>query len=354
MTTRILVYRFSAMGDVVMLLPVLKGLLESNQEIEIYLCTQAFLFPVFHGIERLHLIGADFKGKHKGPSGLFCLFKQLKSEVKPDLVVDLHQVIRTYVLNTCFRMAGYRVIGFNKGWKEKKLAIKTKSREPLPSTFERYAAAFEKAGIRFSLPVPPLFPKTSRKTALTLLGLNPSATQSLIGIAPFAKHQQKVWGQEKTEILIAELTKSDTNAVVLFGGGKSEMEILDQLAAKYPNCLVAAHYLKFAQEIHVLPHLDLMVSMDSANMHLASMAGVPTISIWGATHPSLGFVPYNQPEENSIQYEGTDLTCRPCSVFGNKKCIYESVRCMDYISVDQVVARINQLLAKSERSSRRN
>ncbi|WP_423129043.1 glycosyltransferase family 9 protein [Gaoshiqia sp. Z1-71] len=347
--TRILVYRFSAMGDVVMLLPVLKGLLASNQQVEIYLCTPAFLFPVFRGIERLHLIGADFKEKHKGTAGLFRLFKQLKSEVNPDLVIDLHQVIRTYALNACFRVAGYRVIGFNKGRKEKKLAIKTKSREPLPSTFERYATAFEKAGFRFSLSVPPLFPKTAREEALTLLGLDPLVAHTLIGIAPFAKHQQKVWGKDKTEMLIAELTKNNAHTVVLFGGGKSELEILDQLAAKYPNCLVAAHYLKFNQEIQVLPHLELMVSMDSANMHLASMAGVPTISIWGATHPSLGFVPYHQPEENRIQYEGNDLACRPCSVFGNKKCIYESVRCMDYISVDRVLARVNQLLTKSEK-----
>lgn len=341
---RILVCRFSAMGDVVMLLPVLKGVLESNKDVEIYLLTQPFLFPVFKGIDRLHMVTSDLKGKHKGITGLYRLFKKVKKEINPDEVFDLHQVLRTFILNSYFRMGGATVHTFRKGRDEKKNAVKTKSHQVLPSTIDRYAAAFSEAGYRFILPQPPLFPVTAREDALQLLKLDSREVKKLIGIAPFAKHKQKVWGVDKTRELLVVLQQIPNSKVVLFGGGKAEMEILDSLAADFDNCVVAGHYIKFAEEIQLLPHLSVMLSMDSANMHLAAMAGVPVVSIWGGTHPSLGFAPYHQPEDNLIQYSGHELDCRPCSVFGNKKCIYGDVRCMQYVTVKQVTDRIGFIL----------
>jgi len=341
---RILVYRFSAMGDVVMLLPVLKGLLESNEDLEIYLLTRPFLFPVFEGTDRLHLVGADLKGQHKGVPGLYRLYRQLKKDINPDQVFDLHQVLRTRVLNFFFRGGRFDVHCLQKGRSEKKEAVQNKMHKQLPSTIDRYAAAFSRAGFRFILEQPPLFPPGSRQEVLTLLKLDAGEWKVLIGIAPFARHKQKVWGVDKIRSLLKRLSRIPSSKVILFGGGKDELQILDELAALFPNCLVAGHYLKFADEIKLLPHLDLMVSMDSANMHLAAMAGIPVVSVWGATHPSLGFAPYHQPEANQVQYKGDALNCRPCSVYGNKKCIYGDVRCMKYISVNQVAERVGFLL----------
>jgi len=341
---RILVYRFSAMGDVVMLLPVLKGLLDSNEDLEIYLLTQPFLFPVFGSVERLHLVGADLKGQHKGLLGLYKLFRKLKKEVNPDEVFDLHQVLRTFILNAYFRLSGTKVRHFNKGRAEKQKAVKVKSHKFLPSTIDRYSAAFSSAGYRFVLPQPPLFPRITRQEALKPLSLDPDKDRVLIGIAPFAKHQQKVWGVAKTRELISLLVNIPFAKVILFGGGKAEMAILDELASEFDNVVVAGHYIKFAGEINLLPHLAVMLSMDSANMHLAAMAGVPVVSVWGGTHPSLGFAPYHQSHDNLVQYEGEEMDCRPCSVFGNKKCIYGDIRCMKFVTVKQVADRIAFIL----------
>jgi ADP-heptose:LPS heptosyltransferase len=224
----------------------------------------------------------------------------------------------------------------------------------LPSTIDRYAAAFSEAGYRFILPQPPLFPETSRNEAMKLLKLDASQVKQLIGIAPFAKHEQKVWGVDKTRGLLQVLQQIPDSKVVLFGGGKAETAILDDLAAGFENCLVAGHYIRFAEEIQLLPHLDLMLSMDSANMHLAAMAGVPVVSVWGGTHPSLGFAPYHQPADNLVQYTGDELDCRPCSVFGNKKCIYGDVRCMQYVPVKEVADRIGFILNCSLRSDNKD
>ncbi len=341
---RILVYRFSAMGDVVMLLPVLKGLLDANHELEIYLLTRPFLFPVFKGIERLHLIPADLNGVHKGAKGLHRLYKQIKNDVQPDAVFDQHQVLRTYFLNLYFRLGGCKVFRLKKGHFAKRLAVLTKSHKTLPGTIDRYAATFKKAGLQINFPQPPLFAKTSKAEVLKKLRLEPEENVRLVGIAPFAKHAQKVWGVEKVEQLIQELDTEPNIRFILFGGGEKEISQLDELALKSSNAIVAAHFLKLADELKMLSVLDVMISMDSANMHLASMAGVPVLSIWGATHPSLGFAPYRQPEAHQIQYNGPELKCRPCSVFGNKKCKYGDVRCMQNIPVKLVAEKSKAIL----------
>ncbi len=340
---RILICRFSAMGDVIMLLPVVKGLLDSNPKLEIHLLTRPNFFPVFAGIDRLHLVQADLKKQHKGLFGLYRLYRKIKREVKPNQVFDLHDVLRTKILRTFFRIGGTKVQVFQKGRSEKKHAVESKHLKMLPSTIDRYAAAFSAAGYRFILPKPNLYAESNREELFNLLKLEDPKVK-LIGIAPFAKHQQKVWGADKVDELLGLVQQVPDLRVVLFGGGKEELDVLEELAAKHDHCLVAAHYLNLTTEVQLMQHLELMLSMDSANMHMAAMAGIPVVSVWGATHPSLGFAPFHQPKANCIQYEGPDLDCRPCSVFGNKKCIYGDVRCMKRIPVNQVAERIGFLL----------
>jgi ADP-heptose:LPS heptosyltransferase len=341
--TKILVYRFSAMGDVILLLPVIKGVLDSNRDVEIYLLTQPSLFPIFQNIDRLHLIAAELKGKHSGLNGLFKLYRKIRKKINPSVVIDVHCVLRTYLLDLFFGVCGFRLILFKKGTFRKMKLIKSKSLRPLHSTVERYSDAFMKAGFNLKLPNPPLFDEQIDEVSFSTIFKN----SLLIGIAPFAKHEQKVWGVSKVEKLIGKIHEKFNAHVILFGGGKSELKILNQIEAKYPDCIVAANHFSFTDEIKLMRKLSVMVSMDSANMHLASIAGVPTVSIWGATHPALGFAPYHQAPENIIQYEGDQLSCRPCSVYGNKKCIFpDGIRCMKLISEDVVFQRINQILSE--------
>ncbi|MDE6541614.1 MAG: glycosyl transferase family 1, partial [Muribaculaceae bacterium] len=74
--------------------------------------------------------------------------------------------------------------------------------------------------------------------------------------------------------------------------------------------------------------LDCMLTMDSGNMHLAAIAGTPTLSIWGATHPYCGFAAWRQSDADTIQLP---VPCRPCSVFGNRPCRRRDLMCLDAI-----------------------
>jgi len=330
------------MGDVILLLPVIQGLVASNPDIEVYLITQKGFFSIFQNIERLHLIEIDLKGKNKGFLGLYKLFCSVKDEINPDMVFDLHRVLRSYVLDVLFFMFNFKVWRFNKGTFIKYLVIHYKKLTyMLPGTVDRYAEVFIKAGYTVQLAKPPLFVRNSLSVSNDNLFVKPI----IIGIAPFAKHKQKIWSTDRVEAMIKEINIKYDAQIVLFGGGHSELSILRRISMRNSNCIVSADHFAFSDEIGLMSKLTLMVSMDSANMHLSAMAGVPTVSIWGATHPVLGFAPYNQPKENIIQYVGNQLNCRPCSVYGNKKCIYtNSIRCMEYISVDIVIDRINEII----------
>ncbi|RZL98110.1 MAG: glycosyl transferase family 1, partial [Pedobacter sp.] len=88
--------------------------------------------------------------------------------------------------------------------------------------------------------------------------------------------------------------------------------------------------------------LNVMISMDSANMHLASLQGIPVVSIWGGTHPFLGFYGWRQPLANAIQI---DLPCRPSSVFGNKQCpVHGAAGCMQDITPQMIYEKVMSII----------
>ena len=94
-----------------------------------------------------------------------------------------------------------------------------------------------------------------------------------------------------------------------------------------------------------MQHLDLMLCVDSSNMHLASLAGVPIVSIWGGTHPDVGFHPYGIKDENILQISREELPCRPCSVYGKEKCYRGDFACLTSISPTAVVEKILQRIS---------
>ena len=132
----------------------------------------------------------------------------------------------------------------------------------------------------------------------------------------------------------------------LFGRGQEEERTFDKWCAEEPRCVnVSRHLEAMQQELILMSHLDLMLSMDSANMHLASIVGTPVVSIWGATHPAAGFMGWNQTAERAVQI---DLPCRPCSIYGNKPCLRGDYACMKNIPPEQVVERMAFVLAKTQ------
>ncbi|WP_238639957.1 glycosyltransferase family 9 protein [Chryseobacterium elymi] len=321
--TRILAYRFSAFGDVAMTAPVFREFLEQNPDVEIIMVSRKNFESLFTDIPNVTFIGINLDD-YKGIFGLRRLANELIKEFHPDFIANLHDVIRTKILDRIYRRKGYKVFKINKGKEEKEelTDVWNLNKVQLKKTVERYADVFRAMGFKVEL---------SHK-------LRPASGQkSGIGLAPFAQHRGKMLPLEKSYELAKILSKKQT--IYFFGGGKKETETLEKWESEIPNTKSLSGKLNLSEELQKISELELMISMDSANMHLASLMGTRCISVWGSTHPYAGFLGFGQSENDVVQV--TDLTCRPCSVFGDKECYRGDWACLEELNIQKIVKAVN-------------
>jgi ADP-heptose:LPS heptosyltransferase len=238
-------------------------------------------------------------------------------------------------------MAGLKTAVIDKGRKEKKqlTAKKNKRLIPLKTSFQRYADVFNALGLNCTLNENLIPVKKRRWPGIALSP--PSSAHKNICIAPFAKHREKTYPPEKMKAVIGALSKEKHCRVFLLGG-KDEAAVLQSWEKEFPGVINIAGRFSFFDELSILSNMDLVISMDSANMHLASLFGVPVVSIWGATHPFAGFYGWSQDVANAVHI---DLYCRPCSVFGNKPCYRGDHACMKNLEEERIVARTLEILS---------
>lgn len=334
------------MGDVAMTVPVLSALLRQNPGTKITILTRAFFKPMFAQLQNVQVYEADVKGRHKGVLGLRKLYKELK-ELGVTEVADLHNVLRSNILKTYFSFSSIPFVQIDKGRKEKKNLTKLspKNIQPLKTTHERYAEVFRKLGFTINLSKEFVVPKENLKDSiLELVGNEP---KKWIGIAPFAAFAGKMYPLELMEKVIAELNATSKYYIFLFGGGEAEKKQLERFTITYVNCKNMAGVLSFKEELMLISNLDVMLAMDSGNAHLAAMYGIPTITLWGVTHPYAGFTPYGQEISNCLVSDKEQYPFIPTSVYGNKFPIgYEKV--MYTIAPKDVTQKIFELLVKTE------
>ena len=338
----ILVSRFSSMGDVAMMVPVIKALLDQNPDIEITYVSRPQFAGFFKSIPRLTYFSADLDKEYKGFGGIIKLYNQLKTQQSFIGFADLHGSLRTKVLRRLFRLAGVPYAYINKGREEKKLLTRfpNKVLKPLKRTTERYADVFRELG--FSLSLSYELVKDLRPLADEITKITGNKTNMWIGISPFAKHTGKIFPLEKMEDVISELSKQDVT-VFLFGGSDPELAICNEWAEKYPNVISVVRQLNIEQELALISQLDVMLSMDSAGMHMASLVGTPAVSIWGATHHYAGFLGYGQSEGDIV---ADSIECRPCSVYGDKPCFRGDYACLHRIETKTVIEHLSKYTTK--------
>ena len=330
------------MGDVAMTVPVVKSLARQYPHIRITVLSKPFAHAFFENLApNVGFMEADIKGEYRGMKGLNALYRRLSAK-QFTAIADLHNTLRSKYLRMRFNLDRNNVehINKHKEGRRKLIAQHNKRLVQQPTSFENYAEVFRKLGY----PVDCQFTSIYEDTAPDISQLpeslhNKKKGEKWVGIAPFAAHRGKIYPPEKMEEVIRMLTKKHpTYKIFLFGYGKTEMEKLDEWAAKFAQCTNASALLNGLKEELLLMHqLDVMVSMDSANMHLASLVATPVVSIWGATHPYTGFMGWNQSTDMAVQ---VNLSCRPCSVYGKKPCHREDYACLNLISPESIISKL--------------
>lgn len=366
---KILLIRFSALGDVAMMAPVLRDYALKHPDYDLTVLSKPFHAPLFDDIApNVHFLGRDPKRDYNGIRGLYRLYRELH-QMHFDMVIDMHDVLRTKILRKFFRMHGYPVRHIDK---HRSLRRKITAREGkkqlqrLPTSFENYLEALCNSSDEFRVMSERIKSPLVEGENSKLITQNSKLS---IGIAPFAAHQGKIYPVERMEKVIEMLIeKRPECSIILFGGGGKEKEQMEKWAEKYSNVELAATVIsekqkvkseKYADdtvqdernnnfqlstfnsqlgsELQLMKDLDVMLSMDSANMHLASLVGTRVVSIWGATHPWAGFLGWGQSEDDCVQRH--DLKCRPCSIYGNKPCLRGDMECMN-IEPSKVVEQL--------------
>ncbi len=327
-----------------MTIPVLRVFVNQNPNVKITVLSRAFLKPLFDDIPNISFYVADVEGVHKGILGLKKLSNELL-ELNIDAVADIHNVLRSKILRFFFSFSNKKIAVIDKGRTEKKALIRTKNKifKQLRSTHERYADVFRTLGFKVDLSKHQ-FP-LKKEIPSNIIELIKNNDKTLIGIAPFAQYKSKMYPLDLMEEVIRELSGNSNYKIIFFGGGKKEVDILNSFEEKFKGTFSLAGKLKLAEELIVVSYLDCMLSMDSANAHLAAMQGVKTISLWGVTHPFTGFYPFDQPIEYAIIPDLKKFPNIPCSIYGNKVCKgYEDV--MRSIPSKKVIELIEKVVKK--------
>ena len=329
---KVLIIRFSALGDIAMTVPVVYDLATQYPNLDITMLSREMARPLFERLpSNVHFIAADLKGRHKGLIGLCRLWRDAHLN-DFDYIADFHDVLRTWWLRTEGCLRRKKVAKIDKGRKGKKALTRQNNKvfAQQATSFERYAKVLE----QLEFPVKPRFVKLDYSS---FCETQKAPGETWIGIAPFAKHPAKVYPREKMEEVIRTLSERENTTIFLFGGGEEEKRQIEELCAKRPNVKTAQSKHGLAGELALMGQLDVMLSMDSANMHLASLVGTRVVSVWGGTHPYAGFLGWNQNTSDCVQL---DLPCRPCSVYGNKPCLRGDYACMNGITSSQILEKI--------------
>jgi ADP-heptose:LPS heptosyltransferase len=330
------------MGDVALTTPVLKGMREQYPYVDLLLLTRPAYKPFFSSIGGLDLFFPDLKNRHKGFPGLIRLFKDISRQSEIDYVIDLHDVLRSKILRLLFRLTGVPVAIIDKGRGEKRSLIKGKKKIRLKHSVERYCDVFTKAGY-------PVIPSKDKwivpSPGITLKAefINEMQGGLNIGVAPYAKHKLKMWPEDNMIRLLALISEKHKCRFWFFGGDE-DSEKLTSLQTKIPGSTSVAGKLSLDEELVFMSRLDLMIAMDSSNMHMAALVGIKVISIWGGTDPLGGFAAWMQPDNFSIRIPVEELTCRPCTIYGKGECKRGDFACMNWLTTEIVFQKVDALV----------
>ncbi|MBD5312558.1 MAG: glycosyltransferase family 9 protein [Bacteroides sp.] len=352
----VLLTRFSALGDVAMTVPAVYDACRANPEVRFIFVTRPGPAGVFvNPPPNLAVEGIDLN-LFKGPGGIWRLTRQLIKKYGADTYVDLHDVLRTRIMRAAARLHGLKVTRLDKMRRRRRELISGHDRTPLRPTVARYADAIETAGLRRGGGFTSVYDGHRADPALFAAVTVPRRPdETWVAIAPFAAHAGKRLPLSLVREVTATLLSRPGVRIFVMGFGPDESRIIDSIAPEHTDgrlLNMAALRAGITAELALMSHCDVMLTADSANMHLASLAGLSAVSVWGATHPAAGFLGYGQRLSDCVQI---NMDCRPCSIYGNRPCRHPegdtTYPCLNRITAGRVLECLDEVLQRNKTTS---
>lgn len=332
---RLLILRFSALGDVAMMVPAIYSVARAWPAIEIYVATRPFFARMFiNAPANVHVISFDLKEeRYKGLRGTLRIAREL-GRLQPDYVADMHGIARSVIITALLRMEGAQTVTIDKSRLTRNRVFRG---GPAQKQYvRRYFDTLAKLG----------FDAAQTFTSVYDVSAVPAPAVEIqhpaVGIAPFARYLTKTYPPEMMLKVARGLAERGVHVYLLGGRGKEaetlstwEQPGIESLAGRFP----------LEDEIATMAHMDVVVSMDSANQHLAGLAGTKVVSVWGSTTPACGFLGFGQTVDNTI-VAGVD--CQPCTIAGGKSCLRGDMACMRTIPPQVIIDKVLSMLEKEK------
>lgn len=329
---RTIVLRFSALGDIAMTVPVIYSVARAYPDMEIIVATRPFFGRMFiNAPENVRVMTFDLKDKYKGLRGTLKIARELAA-LHPDYVADLHNMARTVAITAWLGLCGAKTATVDKARASRKRVYA--GGEPQRQYIDRYFDTFSRLGFEARMDFKSVFDGCDMPEVSTEI------RRPAVGIAPFARYATKTYPPEKMRTVARMLAAKGVN-VYLFGGRGAEAETL--ASWQEPGIVSLAGQFQLEEEIALMSRLDVMVSMDSANQHLAGLAGTQVVSVWGSTTPACGFLGFGQNGDNAVSL---GLECQPCSIAGSKECPKGHMDCLHKLPEESIVNMVMSLITK--------
>lgn len=317
----ILIMRHSAMGDVAIACDVMESIAIAYPQQTFILMTDERYAALMPKIDNV-IVEANNIKKYNSIKDVIQLAIDMSDRLEFENVIDLNDKLRTKIMRMVFRVKSKKIFVVNKKRIQRfiKFNVQSKRNMKLQPIYEMMTDAFANAGYPLSINDSKLNHKI---TAIDIA--KKQQTKSInIGIACFSSKTVKEYAQQRIVQLIDLLQNNKSISVYIFGKGKREKQLANKLCQK-TNCISLVNDEAMEQDIENVRKMDLIISVDTGWMHIASLLDKQVISLWGPTQPSCGYYPLHQSNNNAISLK---LPCSPCSVYGKKKCKYNDCHCM--------------------------
>ncbi|MDP1802747.1 MAG: glycosyltransferase family 9 protein [Bacteroidota bacterium] len=317
---KILIIRFSSIGDIVLTTPVIRCAKKQLNGTEIHFVTkEVFKSVLIHNphIDKLHTFKEDVSE----------LYDQLKAE-NYDVVIDLHKNLRSLRLKQKLKVKSY---SFNKLNIQKFLAVKFKQTNKLPNIHivDRYFETIAPLGVANDGKGLDFFIHENEKVDVATL-LPANSQKEFVALVVGGSYYTKKIPINK----LAEICNTVKLPVVVLGG-KEDKLIADELQQRFPEIINTCGQYSINQSASIIQQAEWVITSDTGMMHIASSYYKKIISVWGNTIPEFGMAPYLPHNENKI-LEVKGLYCRPCSKLGYKRCPKKHFRCMNDIDFSAI------------------
>jgi heptosyltransferase-2 len=330
---KILLLRFSSLGDIILTMPVAKALMQVTPKASVDLGTKSEYSNLFtHPSPFKNIIYLD-------DAGVVPFIKKI-NEQNYDIIMDLHRSIRTLAILPLLKASIKK--GYKKGTIARRIFVKTGIKlSNFPGVVERYLNTLDITEI----PEPPwfTFDEEERKIGRSILIKAGIYKDRIIGIAPGAKWRTKKWPLRHYVTLAQKLQNKPYDIAFIFG--KGDEQDLKELLKMYPEARILTTEEHGLRNIaYAIALMDVFISSDTGLMHLAEASGIPLVAMFGPTTKEFGFFPVSK---KAVVIE-KPLACRPCSLHGADKCKYEHHRCMEDITVEEVEDTVIKLLTQKK------